>query len=82
VLSTLLELAGFGAIIAATYLIGGLIPALYTTGGVLLLVGYAVEDKQAALALHRVLAPVRQRFAAARATHAARKGRRDLAKAR
>ena len=79
--STLLELAGFGAIIAATYLVGGLVAALYVAGPVLLLLGYAVEDERAVLALGRAVAPARKRLVGLRAAHVVRRARRQLAKA-
>lgn len=79
-LSTLLELAGFAAIVAATYLLGGLVPCLYTAGGLLLLVGYAVEDEQAALALRGASAPVRGWLLARRQARVLRSQQRELAK--
>lgn len=79
--STLLELAGFGVIIAATALLGGLVPALYVAGPVLLLLGYAVEDENAAVALRRATSPVRRRARALRDARLQRRRRRELSKA-
>lgn len=80
-LSTLLELAGFASIVAASYLVGGIIVGLYVLGPVLLLVGYAADDERATVSLARAMAPVRRARARVSARWQQRKGRRELAKA-
>ena len=54
-LSTLTELLGFAALTAGAYVVGGLAAALFTAGGALLVVGYALEDDNVALKLRRVV---------------------------
>jgi hypothetical protein len=76
VFSTLLELAGFAAIIAATYLLAGLAASLFVAGGCLLLTGYATEDEKAVLALRRATRPVRAVAQRARERRAQRRHRR------
>lgn len=65
-LSTLLELLGFAAFVAATYLLAGPVGALYTGGAAFLIVGYAVTDSPADTALSRASAPARARIGALR----------------
>lgn len=79
-LSTFLELAGFASLIAATFLLGGLIAALYSGGAVLLLIGYATDDAKAAVSVARAVAPVRRVPGRVRARLTERRQRR-LAKA-
>lgn len=45
--STVLELAGLGAAVAATFIGFGLVPALYVLAAVLLFIGYALRDAPA-----------------------------------
>lgn len=72
--STLLELLGFAAFVAATYLIFGLAGALYVGGGLLLVVGYAVDDEASAgTIVTKVTASARSRVQALRSKHAAKK---------
>ena len=78
--STVLELAGFCAIIAATFLVAGLAAALFVTGPVLLLCGYAVEDEKAVMALSRAVTVAARPVRGVRA-RLTRRGRRELAKA-
>lgn len=47
-LSTALELAGFAAVVVATYLLGGPIPATYVLGAVLLFLGVATDESRPA----------------------------------
>lgn len=75
--STLLELAGFGAIIAATALVAGLAGALFVAGPVLLVIGYATDDEKATVALSRVVL----RLAAVTGRVRGRVRRRAVAKA-
>lgn len=79
--STLLELAGFGALIAAAVLLGGLVAGLLTAGPILLLLGYATDDQAAVTSLVRASMPARRRVLAFRAARSARRARRQFAKA-
>lgn len=63
-LSTLLELLGFAAFTAATYIIAGPAGALYVAGASLLFIAYAIDDKSVASAAGRALAPARARISA------------------
>ena len=56
--STLVELAGFTALIVGAWMLST-IAGVFTLGGCLLLIGYATEDAAASVALHRVTIPVR-----------------------
>lgn len=71
--STFLELLGFAAFVAATYLVAGLAGALYVGGGLLLVLGYATNDDAAGAVVAKALAPARARVLALRARRA-RKG--------
>jgi hypothetical protein len=71
-LSTLLDLLGFAAFVAATYLLAGPVGALYVAGAALLIISLAVNDDAAAAALGRVTAPARVRLTALRAKRKAK----------
>jgi hypothetical protein len=71
--STLLELLGFAAFVAATYIVAGLAGALYVAGGSLLFIAYAIDDESVASAAGRLAAPVRARFTTWRARRAQKK---------
>lgn len=69
-LSTFLELLGFTALTAATYLVAGPAGALYVAGASLLFIAYAIDDTSVAATLGRATAPLRTRVTAWRARRA------------
>lgn len=71
-LSTLVELAGFTAITVAAWRLN-VEAGLFTLGVCLLFVGYATEDAAAAVAMSRVVDPLRARRAARKSKKAAAK---------
>lgn len=70
-LSTAVELAGFGLLAYAAWLLAP-VAGLFTAAGCLLLIGYATDDAAAVLAVRRLQAPVARRRAAWRAKRAAK----------
>ena len=74
--STAVELAGFACLCVAAFLGAGLVVGLCVTGFVGLLIGYAVEDAAAALAVSRVLVPIKARIARLRLRRQNRRFRR------
>lgn len=63
-LSTLLDLLGFAAFVAATYLVAGPAGALYVSGAALLVTSLAVDDEAASAVLGRPVRSVRARLTA------------------
>jgi hypothetical protein len=65
-LSTLLDVLGFAAFTAATYLLAGPAGALYVAGACLLITSLGVNDDAAATHVRRLVGPVRRRARAIR----------------
>ena len=78
--STAVELAGFACLSAAGFWWRSIPVGLVVTGICLLLVGLATEDAAAALAIARVVGPVRARHARRKAERAVRRADKRKAK--
>ena len=76
--STAAELAGFACLSAAGFMWRSIPVGLVVTGVCLLLIGLATEDTQAALAIGRVVGPLRARHAQRKAARADRKAAKRL----
>jgi hypothetical protein len=75
--STFAELAGFACACVASFLAWGVTPGLGVTAACLLLIGYATEDRQAGLAVARILAPAQRRAAQVKLKRRNRRFRRN-----
>lgn len=71
-ISTLVELGGFAALTIAAWRWNPTV-GLVVLGAVLLLVGYALDDRAATVSLGRLSAPLSRRVAAAKQKRAAKK---------
>jgi hypothetical protein len=74
--STFLDLLGFAAFVAATYLLAGPVGGLYVAGAALLITGAAVNDEAANAALGRLVGPLRARVSVRERVTAWRAARR------
>ena len=78
--STLAELAGFACLSAAGFAWRTIPVGLVVTGLCLLLIGLSTEDTAAAVAIGRVVGPVRARHRRVKAQRAERKAQRRAKK--